>query len=83
MKETIRISALSLFLAFSIGAANLMRPAQEDTLITDTQSWQLFCNTRGHNISDRSEETINEYLDTWVGSVEEEHAFNNLPAQED
>lgn len=81
MKETIRISALSLFLAFSIGAANLMRPAQEDTLITETQSWKLFCDARGHSLDDRSEETINEYLDTWVGSVDEEQAFNHLPAE--
>lgn len=33
-------------------------------------------------IIDNRDEVINEFLDTRLGSAEEEHAFNNLPAQE-
>lgn len=38
-------------------------------------SWIAFCATRGHDINDNTHSTINEYLDTWCGSVEEEEAF--------
>lgn len=38
-------------------------------------SWQAFCAARGYNLDDNSANTIEEYLDTWCGSVEEEAAL--------
>lgn len=38
-------------------------------------SWMAFCAERGYNINDNSSETINDYLDTWRGSVDEENAL--------
>lgn len=55
-------------------------PASPDVPDTREISWTLFCESRGYDPADKNNETINEYLDTWVGSIEEEHAFNNLPA---
>ena len=41
----------------------------------DYISWVAFCANRNYNINDNTGEVINEYLDTWCGSVEEEEAF--------
>lgn len=38
-------------------------------------SWQAFCETRGYDLNDMTYPATNEYLDVWVGSVEEEEAF--------
>lgn len=40
-------------------------------------SWSAFCKSKGYDLTDSSSEVINEYLDTWCGSVEEEKAFIN------
>lgn len=54
-------------------------PAQMDS---EEISWIEFCKARGYDVNDDSEEIVNEFLDSWRGSVEEERAFNNLPASE-
>lgn len=38
-------------------------------------SWNAFCDARGYDRADNTYTAINEYLDTWCGSVEEEAAF--------
>lgn len=38
-------------------------------------SWAAFCDARGYDVADRSEEVCDEYLDTWRGSVEEDAAL--------
>lgn len=38
-------------------------------------SWNAFCDARGYDRNDNTYLTMNEYLDTWCGSVEEENAF--------
>lgn len=38
-------------------------------------SWNAFCDARGYDRNDNTYLTMNEYLDTWCGSVEEEDAF--------
>lgn len=38
-------------------------------------SWTAFCAARGYDLSDNTYQAINEYLDAWCGSVEEEAAF--------
>lgn len=41
-------------------------------------SWIAFCDARGYDYNDNTHLTVNEYLDTWCGSVEEEEAFVKL-----
>lgn len=85
MKDIIRLSI------FGFGIAGLMAvscylPSNTEqlpaALTSDELSWIEFCKARGYDTHDNRDEIINEFLDTWVGSMEEERAFNNLPAQE-
>lgn len=39
-------------------------------------SWNAFCDARGYDRNDNNYLTVNEYLDTWCGSVDEENAFS-------
>ncbi|MDE5871182.1 MAG: hypothetical protein K2H22_04445 [Muribaculaceae bacterium] len=86
MKELVRIAAMGLTAASLLSVATLWTdrskevPAQLDSA---ELSWIEFCKARGYDIDDQSEEIVNEFLDTWRGSVEEERAFNNLPALEE
>lgn len=41
-------------------------------------SWNAFCDARGYDRNDNTHLTVNEYLDAWCGSVEEEEAFIKL-----
>lgn len=85
MKDIIRLSLLGFGIAGLMAAACLMHPSvnnYSEPLTSDEISWIEFCKARGYDMHDNRDEVINEFLDTWVGSVEEEHAFNNLPAQE-
>lgn len=52
--------------------ANIVIPAREDT----HPSWGKFCEARHYDINTTDSEIINEYLDTWCGSAEEEQALN-------
>lgn len=38
-------------------------------------SWNAFCDAHGYDRNDNTYLNINEYLDTWCGSVAEEDAF--------
>ncbi len=38
-------------------------------------SWNAFCDARGYDRADNTYSAVNEYLDTWCGSVEEETAL--------
>lgn len=38
-------------------------------------SWNAFCDARGYDRADNTYSAVNEYLDTWCGSVDEEAAF--------
>lgn len=85
MKDTIRLSLLGFGIAGLMATACLMKPAttnNSESLTSEEISWIEFCKARGYDVRDERDEIINEFLDTWVGSVEEEQAFNNLPAQE-
>lgn len=65
---------------FAIAVA-LLTGCKSFKTTTDEQryyiSWVAFCANRGYNINDNTGEAVNEYLDTWCGSVEEEEAFIN------
>lgn len=43
-------------------------------------SWKAFCNTFGYNdkLDANNQEAINDYLDSWRGSADEEDAFSKL-----
>ena len=38
-------------------------------------SWNAFCDARGYDRNDNTYSAVNEYLDTWCGSVDEEAAL--------
>lgn len=40
-------------------------------------SWNAFCDAHGYDRNDNTYLNVNEYLDTWCGSVDEEQAFIN------
>lgn len=86
MKSIIKLSILLLCVAGIILVVNIKNnpvSAQPVAPLTPQEiSWVEFCKARGYDTHDNRDEIINEFLDTWVGSVEEERAFNNLPAQE-
>lgn len=46
-------------------------PAREDL----SPSWRAFCSSRNYDVATQDSEIVNEYLDTWCGSVEEEQAL--------
>lgn len=85
MKDTIRLSVFALCISglTTIACFLTSKTKQLPSYLTQEEiSWVEFCKTRGYDTQDKNEEIINEFLDTWVGSVEEEQAFNNLPAEE-
>lgn len=69
MKTISKISIALIALAVTSCAPKVINPTIED------QSWTVFCNTRGYDVCCTSEKVINEYLDTWCGSAEEEVAL--------
>lgn len=71
MKPTI-ILALAAAAALS-GCRTSGEILKEDS--RDNISWTAFCAARGHHTDDNTYTTVNEYLDTWCGTIEEEHAF--------
>ena len=84
MKDLLRLSV------YSIGIPGLMviaaampssTPQLPVTLTPEEISWVEFCKYKRYDIHTEDEEIVNEFLDTWVGSVEEEQAFNNIPTQ--
>ena len=84
MKEVIRLTALSVSVAALIVTANIWAGMNSTTapvsLSSEELSWIEFCKARHYDSHTQDPEIINEYLDTWCGSVEEERAFNNLEA---
>ncbi|WP_290088564.1 hypothetical protein [uncultured Duncaniella sp.] len=85
MKDIIRLSIFGFGIAGLMAVACYLPSNTEQlpaALTSDELSWIEFCKARGYDTHDNRDEIINEFLDTWVGSMEEERAFNNLPAQE-
>lgn len=85
MKDTIRLSVFGFAIAGLMAVAATMPSKTTElpaSLTPEEISWVEFCKARHYDPHTEDEEIINEYLDTWVGSVEEERVFNNLPAQE-
>lgn len=76
MKKTILSATILLLILPSAGCAPVRQPLPERPEI----SWEAFCAARGYNTDDRSEDTLDEYLDTWRGSAEEDSVLirNNV-----
>ena len=53
------------------------KKALADDNLRSEISWSAFCEARSYDLNDNTYLTINEYLDAWCGSVEEEEAFIN------
>lgn len=70
-KVTITLAIAATFL---IGCNSINQATNEQRYYI---SWVAFCANRGYVINDSTSEAVNEYLDTWCGSVDEEQAFIN------
>lgn len=69
IKTTILAVAAAVILS---GCASIKTDPEHDR---ETISWNAFCSARGYARNDNSSPTINEYLDTWRGTTEEENAW--------
>lgn len=86
MKNLIRLSVMGIATCALLSVANFWTDRSKEIpvkLTSEEISWIEFCKAKGYDVNDNSEEIVNEFLDTWRGSVEEEKAFNNLPALEE
>lgn len=72
MNKTILATALA-------AAATLLAGCTASQTALDNRraqiSWDAFCAQNGYDTDDNTYPTINRYLDTWVGSANEEAAF--------
>lgn len=66
-------SAIILLAALLAGCASVRNNASDDAI--GRASWAAFCDARGYDINDHTYPAVNEYLDTWCGSTEEESAL--------
>lgn len=85
MKNLIRFSVMGIATCALLSVATLWTDRSKEIpvqLTSEEISWIEFCKAKGYDVNDNSEQVVNEFLDTWRGSVEEERAFNNLPALE-
>lgn len=86
MKNIIHVSLIGtamsviLFSWAMLGMADNFKVSSP--LTPEEISWIEFCKARHYDPHTEDEEIINEYLDAWVGTVEEERVFNHLPALE-
>ena len=72
MKKYIILIALSAAVLTGCRSIKLVSVSDE---IRNKISWNSFCDARGYDRNDNTYTAVNEYLDTWCGSVEEEKAF--------
>lgn len=73
MKKIISLSIIGIALC---GLAMSMGKPVTDR--REEISWDAFCKSRGYAVTDERSEVVNEYLDTWCGSVEEEAVLDSL-----
>lgn len=71
MKKATIIIALAATLAGCSTSKNYALPERTNYEF----SWCSFCESRGYDMAERNGHAYDEYLDTWVGSTEEETAF--------
>lgn len=71
-KITLAISAILLLAGCTSTKQEIELPVRPEI------SWEVFQKIKGCKSTKTHEELVNEYLDTWCGSVEEEKAFMDL-----
>lgn len=64
----------AIIIAASLAGCNTISDAELNEMRSRV-SWQAFCLATGHDIDDNTFLTINQYLDAWVGSADEENAL--------
>jgi len=73
MKKATSILTLAAVVLLS-GCTSSKLAAVSDDLCGEI-SWNAFCDAHGYDRNDNTYATVNEYIDAWCGSVEEEKAF--------
>lgn len=68
------IITLALATALLTGCTSTKLAAVSDNERAEI-SWNAFCDAHGYDRNDNTYLTVNEYLDAWCGSVDEEVAF--------
>lgn len=77
-KDIIHIALLALGVGIIMTAAALWRNPVKETpaqLSPEEISWIEFCKARDYDIHNPTQQMEVEFLDTWVGSTEEEEAL--------
>lgn len=74
MKTATFTLALALAVATLCGCTSTKLASVSDNERRE-MSWSAFCDARGYDLNDNTYPTVNEYLDSWCGSVEEENAL--------
>lgn len=81
MKDLLRIIIIGTALCSCLAIAkNHSNTPQASTLSAQEISWVEFCKARHYDPHTEDEQIIDEFLDTWVGSCEEENALTHIPS---
>lgn len=84
MKDSIRISLIGIGIAGCMALAMFLSPTPDrhsSELTPEEISWIEFCKAKGYSIHANDDTIINEYLDTWCGSAQEEEALTRNGAK--
>lgn len=75
-------AAVSILIVVSLSMMPDNNKTLPASLDAEEISWVEFCKARGYDVHDNSATAVDEYLDTWCGSTEEEEALtrNGVPA---
>lgn len=69
-------------ITISIAAAILSGCASQKAETDASEiSWQAFCAARGYDPTDNTFPVLNEYLDTWRGSAQEDSILTKIGAE--
>lgn len=69
-----KITIITLVILVIVSIASIASEASRPT--SAETSWNAFCETRGYEITNKSDSVVTEYLDTWRGSADEEAALD-------
>ena len=82
-----KYTILIILLTSALSSCNTSKLAQASDTERGEISWNAFCDARGYDRDDNRDDNtfsaVNEYLDTWCGSVEEEKAYISAGVQPD
>lgn len=79
MKPFMLLSVLGLFATLVMqGCSTTAKTTKYTDDEVDSISWSAFCRCRGYKLNDYSDKAITEYLDAWIGTVDEEESLDSL-----